>query len=398
MDPLLQFILALAIIITVAKTSGYLSTSLGQPAVLGELLAGLILGPTVLNMLNWPVFDDPHLAETLSHLADLGVLLLLFIAGLEIDLDAMAQAGRPALLAGTLGVAVPVAAGTAVGLAFGLPTQTALFTGLILGATSVSISAQTLMELNKLRTRVGVTLLSAAIVDDIVVILAVSLFTALVGSGVGMASVGLLLLKVIVFLVAAIYLGRAVVPVLAREIDRLPVSEGVMAFVLVVTLIYAWLAEAFAGVAAVTGAFLAGMVFATSPLRSFIEARIHTLAYSWLVPIFFVGIGLAADARDAAGMGLLFTLAVLVAAILSKVVGGGAGGLLGGMSPLGSLRLGVGMASRGEVGLIVATIGLGLGVIDSGIFATVVVLVLVSSITTPIVLKLLYDRAPKTEV
>jgi Kef-type K+ transport system membrane component KefB len=113
MDPLLQFLLALAIVIAVAKSSGYLSTRLGQPAVLGELLAGLILGPTVLNMLHWPVFSDPHLEETLSHLSHLGVLFLMFVAGLEVDLEAMPRAGRPSVPAGVLGVVAPIALGMA---------------------------------------------------------------------------------------------------------------------------------------------------------------------------------------------------------------------------------------------------------------------------------------------
>jgi Kef-type K+ transport system membrane component KefB len=155
MDPFLQFLLALVIILPVAKGSGYLSNRLGQPAVLGELLIGLLLGPTLLDMLHWSMFSDTHLGETLRHLAHLGVLLLMFIAGLEVDLKAMLQAGRPAVLAGILGVVTPIGLGMLALLPFDFGPQRGFFIGLVLAATSVSISAQTLMELGVFRSRVG---------------------------------------------------------------------------------------------------------------------------------------------------------------------------------------------------------------------------------------------------
>ena len=227
MDPLLQFILALAIIVVAAKGSGYLSNRLGQPAVLGELLAGLVLGPTVLNMLHWPVFSDQHLGEILSHLAHLGVLFLMFIAGLEVDLEAMARAGRPAVLAGVLGVVVPVGLGIAVALPFGFDLQRSFFMGLVLAATSVSISAQTLIELKVLRSRVGIALLSAAVVDDVLVILFLSLFTALTADGGGGAVAILwVLVRMVAFLGLAIWLGAKLIPRLGFLVDRLPISEG----------------------------------------------------------------------------------------------------------------------------------------------------------------------------
>lgn len=394
MDTSLQFLLVLATIVVAAKGSGYLSTRLGQPAVLGELLIGLVLGPTVLDMLHLPVFGGGHMGETLSHLAHLGVLFLMFMAGLEVDLEAMMRAGRPAMLAGIMGVVAPVALGIAVALPFGFDFQRSLFMGLVLAATSVSISAQTLMELGVLRTRVGIALLGAAIVDDVLVILCLSLFVALTGGGgSGIVAILWVLARMAAFLGLALWLGARIIPRLGSMVAQLPISEGVMALAIVVTLLYAWTAEALGGMAAITGAFLAGLLFARTPLRHHIEAGMHTLAYSWLVPVFFVSIGLEANARALGLEGLPFALIIIGIAVLSKVLGCGIGARLGGFSNSEALRLGVGMSSRGEVGLIVASVGLGSGLIGERIFASVVLMILVTTLVTPILLRMLYPKA-----
>ena len=394
MDPLLQFLLALAIIVLAAKGAGYLSTRLGQPSVLGELLAGLLLGPTLLDMLHWPVFGDEHLGETLSQLAHLGVLFLMFIAGLEVDFEAMVRAGRPAVLAGILGVVTPVALGVAAALPFGFALQPSLLIGLVLAATSVSISAQTLMELGVLRSRVGVALLGAAIVDDVLVILLLSIFIALVGGGGGGgAAVLWVLLKMAAFLGLAAWLGARFIPRLGSFIDRLPISKGTMALVVVVILFYAWAAEALGGLAAITGAFLAGLLFARTPLRQSIEREMYTLAFVWLVPVFFVNIGLEANVRTLGLGGLPFALLIIAVAVLSKVVGCGIGARLGGFSNGEALRMGVGMTSRGEVGLIVAAVGLNAGIIGDEVFASVVLMVLATTLITPIMLRVLYPKS-----
>jgi Kef-type K+ transport system membrane component KefB len=394
MDPLLQFILALAIIVVAAKSSGYLSNRFGQPAVLGELLVGLVLGPTVLNILHWPMFSDQHLGENLGYLAHLGVLFLMFIAGLEVDLEAMARAGRPAVLAGVLGVFVPIGLGIAAAFSFGFDLQRSLFMGLVLAATSVSISAQTLIELKVLRSQVGIALLSAAVVDDVLVILFLSLFTALTADGGGGAVAILwVLVRMVTFLGLAIWLGAKFIPRLGLWVERLPISEGVMALAIVVILLYAWTAEFLGGVASITGAFLAGLLFARTPLRHHIEAGMHTLAYSWLVPVFFVSIGLEANARALGLEGLPFAIIIVVVALISKVIGCGIGARWGGFSNLDALRLGVGMSSRGEVGLIVASVGLGTGLIGDRIFSSVVLMVLVTTLVTPILLRALYPQS-----
>jgi len=396
MDPLLQFLLLLAIIIVAAKGAGYVSTRLGQPAVLGGLVAGLILGPTGLDLLHLPVFAGGHVGETVEQLAHLGVLLLMFAAGLEVDFEAMLQAGRPAVLGGVLGVVSPVLLGLAVAMPFGYAFEPALAIGLILAATSVSISAQTLMELGVLRTRVGMALLGAAVVDDVLVILLFSLFGALaVGQGSGVLTILWVLARMVAVLAVSAWLGTRVLPRLLRLVDRLPISEGVLAFVLVTMLLLAWAAEFLGGMAAITGAFLAGLFFARTNLRHVIEERVHVLAYSWLVPVFFVSIGLEANARAVGWAGLPFALAIVAVALVSKVVGSGLGARLAGFDNAEALRLGVGMISRGEVGLILAAVAQGAGLIDDAVFASIVLTVLVTTLVTPLLLRLLY---PRTEV
>jgi Kef-type K+ transport system membrane component KefB len=321
------------------------------------------------------------------------VLLLMFVAGLEVDFEAMARAGRPAALAGVMGVVAPVVLGALVALPFGLDWQQSLTIGLVLAATSVSISAQTMMELGVLRSRVGVALLGAAVVDDVLVILFLSLFIALVeGGGGGILIILWVLTKMIIFLSLSTWLGARFIPRLAALIDRLPISEGIMALAIVITLLYAWAAEFLGGVAAITGAFLAGLLFARTSLRHHIEAGMHTIAYAWLVPIFFVSIGLEVNARALGRGGLPFALVIVGAALLSKLLGGGIGARLGGFSNRDALRLGVGMTSRGEVGLIVASVGLGAGLIGEDVFVSVVLMVLATTLLTPIMLRVLYPK------
>ncbi|NPV09771.1 MAG: cation:proton antiporter [Anaerolineae bacterium] len=394
MEPSLPFLLALAAVVAGAKAAGYLAVRLRQPAVLGELLAGFILGPTVLNLLAWPAFAGFHLEDTLGYLAHLGVLFLMFIAGLEVDFEAMLESGRASFLTGLMGVLAPVLLGMAVSLPFGYSLQQGLFVGLILAATSVSISAQTLMELGVLRSRVGVVLLGAAIADDVLVILFLSLFTALtLGGGSGPLSVALVLLRMLLFLGVTLGVSRRVIPQLASLVDRMPISQGVMALVIVTALLYSWAAEALGGMAAITGAFLAGLAFAHTSLRRRVEEGMHTLAYSWLVPVFFVSIGLEADGRALGWAGLPFALTIVAVALVSKVVGCGAGARLGGCSAAECLRLGVGMTSRGEVGLIVATVGLNAGLIGESVFAAVIIMVLATTLLTPVMLRALYPRS-----
>jgi Kef-type K+ transport system membrane component KefB len=393
----LQFILAIGVLILVARLGGALSRRLNQPAVLGELLAGVLLGPTVLGFFQLPWFTDTHLEEGVKHLAEIGVIFLMFLAGMEIELKELAKTGRAAALAGSLGVVLPLLLGMGVALLFGLSTQPALFLGIVLSATSVSISAQTLMELGVLRRRESLTLLGAAVFDDILVILILSVFLALGGganSG-GFAAVAVVLMRMVTYLIVAIVLGFWLIPALLRRVERLPISHGLVSFSIALALLYAWSAEALGGVAAITGAFVVGLAVARSPLRQEIEHSLSALTYGFFVPLFFVSIGLGADVRELTGPALIFGLALVAVAVVSKIVGSGLGAWWGGLPRPEAIRLGVGMVSRGEVGLIVASVGLNQGLIDKVAFAQIVLVVLATTLITPLMLRWVYSRADR---
>ena len=393
MTPFLQFLIAIVVIISAAKIGGWISLRLGQPSVLGELLAGMLLGPSVLNFLEWSQFTDKHLGESIAHLAELGVLMLMFIAGLELHLSDLAKSSKVSAFAGSLGVFVPLGMGWAAASLFGFDTQTSIFTGLVLAATSVSISAQTLMEMRVLRSRVGISMLGAAVFDDILVVLGFSIFVALsLGTGSGVAAIAWIIAKMLIYLLVAGVLGLFLIPRLSEIVDRLPISQGLIAFTFVTAIFYAWSSEALGGMAAITGAFLAGLLFARSALKERIEFGIAPLAYGVFVPIFFVNVGLTANLRELT-VDSAWLLAVLaLVAIVSKLLGGGVGARLAGLTNRESIQLGAGMMSRGEVGLIIVTIGITEGLIGSEIFSIIVGVVIVTTIITPSVLRGLFAR------
>ncbi len=393
MTPFLQLILALAIIIIAAKAGGYIATRLRQPAVLGELLVGLVLGPTLIDLVHLPFVSNPILLqEEITDLATLGVVFLMFMAGLEVELGEMLHSGRAAALSGTLGVIAPLLLGALAVLPFGYHDQAAWFIGIILTATSVSISAQTLLELGVLRTREGLTLLGAAVVDDVLVLIVLSIFLATTGSSGAEGSIGLIVIRMLGYLVLSAVLGWFVLPRLVAWIDRQPISEGLTAMVLCLVLVFAWSAEVMGGLAAITGAFIAGVGLGRSPLREKIESKMRVITYGFLVPIFFVSIGLEANVRAITGALLPFLIVLFIVAVLSKIIGAGLGARLAGLNNAESLRVGVGMISRGEVGLIVAGIGVRAGIISAEVFTVVVVLVLLTTLVTPLLLRRVFPQ------
>ena len=395
----LDLILALAIIITAAKTGGFISTRLKQPSVLGELLAGILLGPTMLDLLHQGSFaHDAHLGESVNMMAEIGVILLMLLAGLELHLGDLLKSGKVSAIAGTMGVFLPLGLGMATAVAFGAEMEVAIFIGLTLSATSVSISAQTLLELGVLRTRVGLAMLGAAVFDDILVILILSITFLLVsGTGGGVMAIVTTLGLMIGYLVVASLFGRFLLPTLTTLINRLPASQGTLAFVLVVTLLYAWAAEVVGGMAAITGAFLVGLFLANLPFKERLEEGIIALAYGFFVPIFFVNIGLQVDLLSLSGAGWIYALVLTAVAVASKVVGAGLGGKWGGLTNRESLQLGIGMVSRGEVGLIVAAFALAEGLITNDVFAIIVFMVIVATLLTPPLLRLSFAPPRKKQ-
>lgn len=388
MSPVLQLLFELALLITAAKVAGLISTRLGQPAVLGEILAGLILGPSLIDVPHLPFLSSESLPEIVDELAEIGVIFLIFMAGLEADLGQMRKSRRVVLLAGLLGVAVPLLLGALAVLPFGYQLVSALGVGMLLTATSVSISAQTLLELDVLYTREGIALLGAAVVDDVVVILLLSIFIALAtsGGGGGVAILSLLL-RVILFILAFTAIGWFLVPRFLETVDRLPISQGLLAAAVVLALVYAWSAEVIGQVAMITGSFMAGLFVARSSVHHRVAEGISALTYGFFVPIFFVNIGLHVNIWQLKGNLILITLLITAIAIISKVLGAGAGALLGGFSAGESFRLGLGMISRGEVGLIVAQLLVMAELVPAETITVAVIMVLVTTLVTPPLLR-----------
>ena len=396
MSIFLQLAFLIAVILLAAKAAGYLSVRLGQPSVLGELLVGILLGPSLLNLLHLPFIEGEKLGETIKELGELGVLLLMFIAGLELHLDELTRNTKASAFAGIMGVLAPVALGAGTGLLFNFGWESALFLGLTLGATSVSISAQTLMELKVLRTRVGLGLLGAAVFDDVMIILLLSIFLAVITGGTSAAGILLILVKMILFLAVSTAFGLYVLPKLVRITRRLPISQGVLSLAMVILLFYGVAAEVVGGMAAITGSFLAGLMFARCEEKERLEQGVSALAYGLFVPIFFVSIGLAVNVRDLEGEALLLTAVIIIVAIASKFFGSGLGARWAGFTWRESWQMGAGMVSRGEVGLIVANVGIGAGLVSGNEFSAIVGMVLATTIVTPPMLRALFAEPKKT--
>lgn len=390
----LQLAFLLSIILLSAKMAGYISIRFGQPSVLGELLAGILLGPSIINILHLP-FIEHELTETVAKLGELGVLLLMFLAGLELHLGEMRQNVRVAALAGLMGVVAPVLLGWGTGLLFGFEQPAAIFLGLTLGATSVSISAQTLIELKVLRSRVGLSLLGAAVFDDILIILLLSVFLALQGGAGSPTDVLMILLRMVVFLTASAAFGIWALPWIIRRVSHLPISQGLLTISLVIMLAYGIASEAFGGMAAITGAFLAGLMLARTPEKERIEAGVHALAYGLFVPVFFVNIGLSINLRDFKAEALWLTVTIILVAVAGKWLGSGWGAKLGGLNNTEATQLGAGMISRGEVGLIVASVGIQNGLMNDMEFSAIVVMILVTTLITPPILRGLFMNEAK---
>lgn len=393
MTPFLQFALLLTLILVAAKSAGYLSTLIGQPSVLGELIIGLILGPSLVDVLHFPFFADHLLGEMIHHLAEIGVLLLMFVAGLELHLSELAQNSKVSAYAGIFGVVIPIGLGYGVGLAFGFEPTQAFFLGLTLGATSVSISAQTLIELKVLRSRVGLGLLGAAVFDDIMVILLLSGFLALYQGEGGAVAILLIFVRMLIFLGLSVAFGIWVLPGLLRRVSRLPISQGVLTLAVVVMLTYGIAAELLGSMAAITGTFLAGLMFARSPEKERLERGISALSYGFFVPIFFVNIGLAVNIRQLEASVIWLFVGITVAAILGKWIGAGLGARLAKFSWQESSQLGAGMISRGEVGLILASVGMSEALVSEVEFSAIVGMVLITTLVTPPLLRTLFARS-----
>lgn len=378
----IDLLLPLALILIGARLVGRLSQRIGMPAVLGELLAGLILGPS---LLGWVQTSD-----VLNAVASIGVLLLMFIAGLETDVSALQKVGKPSTYAALAGVILPFVGGVVVGMAFGLGAATSLFLGAALTATSVSVSVQTLRELGRLQSKEGLIILGAAIIDDVLGILVLSIVLAMAGQG-GDPLVSIA--RLVLFFPVALIGGRVIVAPLVHWIHKHHAREAGFALIFALVLIYAWAAEALGGLAAITGAYIAGVLVARLPeAREAAVDSASVMGYGLFVPVFFVTVGLITDVRSV-WLAPALTLAVVLVAILTKGVGSALGARAAGCSPREARSVGAGMIARGEVALVMATLGLSNGLLDQTSFTVVVLMTVVTTLATPLLLKLTAPRA-----
>lgn len=384
----------LALIIIFAKFFGLVARKCKMPQVVGEILAGLLIGPC---MLNW-VQQTDYITKT----AEIGVVLLMFGTGLGTNLNDLKKAGPKALIIACIGVFVPLLSGTVLyGCFYGFAAvgtpefYKAVFIGTIMTATSVSITVATLQELGKISTFVGTTIVSAAIIDDVIGIL---VLTCVISAGSASGGIGMVFLKTGLFIVFSLVIAFVGYKVMKWFDNRYPHTQRVPIVSLAFCFAMAYVAEAWFGVADITGAYIAGVVLCSIQDANYVSRKIDISSYMLFGPVFFASVGLKTDISGLSPEILLFSALFVVVAMLSKIVGCGGISRCLGFHGKDCLRIGVGMMTRGEVALIVAQKGLEVGMIDSVYFAAVILLILISSIATPICLKLLFkEKEAKTK-
>ncbi|GGH21798.1 cation:proton antiporter [Paenibacillus segetis] len=372
----MEFILYLVLIIFFTKVAGDLSVRIGQPAVLGKLIVGIILGPAVLGWIGNSSFID--------ELSEIGVLLLMFIAGLETDLEQLKKNWKSAFAVAVGGIIVPFFGGYSTALAFGFDQNYALFFGVIFCATSVSISVQVLKEMNKLNSREGTTILGAAVIDDVLVVILLAVMMSIVGTGNDI-SIGLLIGKKVLFFVVAFFAGWYVVPKVMKWMAPLKVTEALISAALFICFGFAYFAE-YLGMAGIIGAFAAGIAISQTNYKHTVEEKIEPIAYSIFVPVFFVSIGLNVS-FEGLGQQWWFLIVITIVACVTKLLGGWTGARLTGFNSKSSLIIGSGMVSRGEVALIIAATGLQAGLLLPQYFTSVIIMVIITTLVTPPLLK-----------
>ncbi len=392
-----SLLLQLALILGCAKAAGAGARRLGQPAVVGEIAAGLLLGPSVLGL----VGGKGSFQLPIAAMAQVGVVLLMFLAGLETNLAEVKRAGRVSLLAAAGGVVLPLAAGTLICRGFGVGFWESIYVGTVLTATSVSITAQCLLELGRLGSREGSAILGAAVIDDVLGLLVLSfVLAAHNASGApssAVAQAGVTGVTAIAYLAGSWVAGHLALGRMARAATTFPGLRITTAAALTACFLYAWTAERLGGLAAITGAYIAGALLTHSPDREKLAEDLRILGYSIFIPVFFVATGAAAAVQEVRRYALLFAF-LCVAAVVTKLVGCGLGARAAGLPALPSLRVGVGMVSRGEVALITAAIGLKAGLLSQSLFSALVLVTLVTTLLTPLLLTLVFDngRQPRT--
>ena len=384
-----RFLLDLTILLFIAKVFGLVAKRIGVPEVVGQIVAGLLLGPAILNIVTESDF--------LQQMAEIGVMMIMFEAGLDTNLDEMRKTGIKAAVIAFMGVIVPITLGMVLYMAFyGFAGPGSdqflqgLFIGTIISATSVSITVAALKELGKLNDAVGTAITGAAIIDDVIGIVALTLVISLKG-GSGSANLGVVILKVAVFFACAVGSGLLVNRFMHWLDDHYPHTRRMPIASLCYCFLLGYIAETYFGIADITGAYLAGVVLCNLSDRDYIERRIDISAYMVFAPLFFTGIGLKTSFGSMNTKLVIFSILFVLVALWAKVIGCGGSALFLGVKKKDALKIGIGMMSRGEVALITAQKGLAAGLLSADFFSAIILLIIVSSIVTPIFLKRVYS-------
>lgn len=390
-----SYLLSIALILISTKLLGLFSKKIKLPQVVGALIAGVIMGPACLGWI--------HNTEMLSCLSEIGVIVLMFAAGLETDINELKRTGKASFLIALIGVIVPMLGGAAAAYFFndsvdGNKMLQNIFIGIILTATSVSITVETLKEMGKLSTPAGNAILGAAIIDDILGIIALTMVISMADSSV---SIGMVLLKILGFFVFTFVAAVGYHYAFKKWTDNNPVKlRRYVVISFAFCLVLAYCAEEFFGVADITGAFFAGLAISGTNKADYVTKRFDTLSYLLLSPIFFASIGLKVVLPKMNLEIVLFTVIICLVAVLTKVIGCGLGAKICKYSNKEALQIGVGMISRGEVALIVANKGEAVGLMSDKFFAPIVIMVVLTTIITPVLLKVVFkdkNEAGKAE-
>lgn len=383
----------LAIIIIFAKFFGLLARKLKAPQVVGEIVAGLLIGPSILGLVQQTDF--------IVQMAEIGVVLLMFSAGLGTDLKELLKTGPKAFLIATAGVFVPLVCGALLYMGFygfapwgSNEFYEAVFIGTILTATSVSITVQTLKEMGKLKGTVGTTILSAAIIDDVIGII---VLTFVIGFKNPESNPGKVVLSTVLFFVFAIVVGYIIYKVFKVVDKKYPHTRRIPIIGLALCLGFAYIAEKYFGIADITGAYVAGIILCSIQDSDYIAEKMDINSYMLFGPVFFASIGLKTNISGVTGEILLFSVGFVIVGLVAKIVGCGLMSKLCRFKNHDCLKIGIGMMTRGEVALIVAQKGLSVGLLTDVYFTAVILLIIVSSISTPILLKFLYSKYPGDE-
>ena len=383
----------LAIIIVFAKFFGLLARKLKAPQVVGEIVAGLLIGPSILGLVQQTDF--------IVQMAEIGVVLLMFSAGLGTDLKELLKTGPKAFLIATAGVFVPLVCGALLYMGFyGFASwgdnefYEAVFIGTILTATSVSITVQTLKEMGKLKGTVGTTILSAAIIDDVIGIV---VLTFVIGFKNPDSNPGKVILSTVLFFVFAVVVGYIIYKVFKIVDKKYPHTRRIPIIGLALCLAFAYIAEKYFGIADITGAYVAGIILCSIQDSGYIAEKMDINSYMVFGPVFFASIGLKTNISGVTGEILLFSICFVIVGLVAKIIGCGLMAKMCRFKNHDCLKIGIGMMTRGEVALIVAQKGLSVGLLTDVYFTAVILLIIVSSISTPILLKLLYSKYPGDE-